>query len=437
MASVNRRHDAQALSSAAQEYLLALRVMAGDGSHVRAAQVARRLGVSTQAASEMFRRLVADGLVRQADGRDLVLTTAGRAAGDTIFRRHALLEWLLTSVIGLGWAESDEEAARLQGALSPRVEARLDEMLGHPPTCPHGNPIDAETARQRPRGTPLSQIEGGQRATIYRITEEAEEDAGLLSYLEARALTPGAAVTVLARSESLDSLTLEGPRGRATLGLRPAALVHVLPGDADPGLFHQVPAALTRRPARQRTAAATLSRPCPTPRSASGSRPARPGPLHIGTARTALFNFLFARHVGGTFLFRLEDTDVARSTGDVRARHPRRASTGSGSPGTRVRTRPAAATSGRSRRTARCSACDTYTEASDRLLAADLAYPCYCTPEELDADRKAQEAAKQPPRYVGRCAAPDRRGARGPARRGPAAAPSASASGRASSAGTT
>ena len=108
-------------------------------------------------------------------------------------------------------------------------------MLGHPQTCPHGNPIDAETARRRPAGTPLSKVEAGEQATIYRITEEAEEDAGLLSYLEARALTPGAHVTILARSESLDSLTLEGPRGRATLGLRPAALVHVLLGEADPG----------------------------------------------------------------------------------------------------------------------------------------------------------------------------------------------------------
>ena len=49
------------------------------------------------------------------------------------------------------------------------------------------------------------------------------------------------AVTVLARSESLDSLTLDGPLGRATLGLRPAALVRVLPGEADPLLFHRVP----------------------------------------------------------------------------------------------------------------------------------------------------------------------------------------------------
>lgn len=242
---MSRRHSASDLSGAAQEYLLALRVMAVDGSHVTASQVGRRLGVSTQAASEMFRRLIADGLVCQSDGRELALTDAGRAAADAIFRRHALLEWLLTTVVGLGWAESDEEAARLQGAISPRVEARLDELLGHPETCPHGNPIDAATARRRPSGVPLSSVEAGRRATIYRITEDAEEDRGLLSYLEARALTPGAPVTVLANSESLDSLTLEGPRGRATLGLRPAALIRVLPGEADPGLFHRVPGAET------------------------------------------------------------------------------------------------------------------------------------------------------------------------------------------------
>jgi DtxR family Mn-dependent transcriptional regulator len=238
-----RRHDQRDLSSAAQQYLLALRVLVGSdaGDRVTAAQVARHLGVTTQAASEMFRRLVADGLVAHAEGRDLDLTAAGRAAADGIFRRHALLEWLLTSIIGLGWAESDDEAMRLQGAISPRVEARLDDILGHPETCPHGNPIDAETARRRPAGLPLSEMEAGTAATIYRITEEAEEDAGLLSYLEARALTPGAHVTILARSESLDSLTLDGPRGRATLGLRPAALVRVLPGEADPGLFHRVP----------------------------------------------------------------------------------------------------------------------------------------------------------------------------------------------------
>ena len=216
--------------------------MAGDGVRVTAAQVARRMGVSPQAASEMFRRLMADALVTQTDGRVLALTSAGRAAADGIFRRHALCEWLLIEIVGLGWAESDVEAERLQTAISPRVEARLDELLGHPETCPHGNPIDIETTRRRPEGVRLSETAAGERVTIYRITEEAEEDPGLLSYLEARGLRPGVHINVLARSESLDSLTLDGPLGRATLGLRPASLVHVLPGIADPTLFHRVPA---------------------------------------------------------------------------------------------------------------------------------------------------------------------------------------------------
>jgi len=234
------------LSTAAQEYLLALRVAAGDGDRVTTANLARQVGVTTQAASEMVRRLAADGLVAQAVGRELTLTPAGRAAADSIFRRHALLEWLLTTVVGLGWAESDVEAARLQGAISPRVEARLDELLGHPETCPHGNPIDLATAERRPPGVPLADLEAGERATVYRITERAEEDPALLSYLEARGLTPGVHVAVLARSASLDAITLEGPIGRATLGLRPAALVRVVRGAADPALFHRVPDALRR-----------------------------------------------------------------------------------------------------------------------------------------------------------------------------------------------
>ena len=244
---MTRRHDPDDISTAAQEYLLALRIMAGDDGRVSAAQVGRRLGVTTQATSEMFRRLVADGLVEHGGSREWVLTPAGRVAADGIFRRHALLEWLLTAVVGLGWAESDEEAGRLQGVISLRVEERLAELLGNPETCPHGNPIDAAIAQRRPRGLRLSDVESGTRATVYRITEEAEEDAALLSYLEARALTPGAPISILSRSESLDSMTLEGPLGRATLGLRPAALIRVLPGEADPSLFHRVPAGVDRR----------------------------------------------------------------------------------------------------------------------------------------------------------------------------------------------
>src|SRR3954467_10996827 len=121
-----RRSDPADISAAAQEYLLALRVMGSDGRVATAAQLGRHVGVSTQAASEMCKRLAGEGLLEPATGRGLVLTSAGRAAAggpvltsarpaaaDAIFRRHALLEWLLTSVVGLTWSESDVQAMRL------------------------------------------------------------------------------------------------------------------------------------------------------------------------------------------------------------------------------------------------------------------------------------------------------------------------------------
>jgi len=141
--------------------------------------------------------------------------------------------------------------------------------------------------------------------------------------------------------------------------------------------------------------------------------PSPTGPLHIGTARTALFNFLFARHVGGVFVLRIEDTDVARGSeayerdilegldwlGIAWDEGPDPAGGGDLGPFAPYR---------------QMQRLELYREAADRLLAADLAYPCFCTPEELAADRAAQEAAKLPPRYVGRCArlTPEERAAR-------------------------
>jgi glutamyl-tRNA synthetase len=138
--------------------------------------------------------------------------------------------------------------------------------------------------------------------------------------------------------------------------------------------------------------------------------PSPTGPLHIGTARTALFNYLFARRTGGTFILRLEDTDVARNT----LEHERDILEGlhwlglEWDEGPEVAGLPARGPFGPYRQSQRL---ERYRAAAERLLAQDKAYPCYCTPEELAADRAAQEEARQAPRYVGRCArlTPDER----------------------------
>lgn len=229
------------MSEAAQAYLLTLRSMEGGGPQPMTASLARRMHVSVQAASEMVSRLAAEGLVEVRADRTLALSPSGWRAADTIFRRHALMEWLLTRVVGLGWAESDEEAMRLQGAISPRVEQAIDDLLGHPQTCPHGNPMDSATARKRPAGIPLADARPDSDVTILRITEEAEEDAELLVYLEEQGLVPGVRAHVTDISRARDSITFIGPRGQGSMGLRPASLIRVLEGAADPTLFHRVP----------------------------------------------------------------------------------------------------------------------------------------------------------------------------------------------------
>jgi glutamyl-tRNA synthetase len=141
--------------------------------------------------------------------------------------------------------------------------------------------------------------------------------------------------------------------------------------------------------------------------------PSPTGPLHIGTARTALFNYLYARHVGGTFILRMEDTDQARSTLEferdiLEHLHWLGLEWDEGPAAGGLAERGAF---GPYRQMARLPL---YADAAARLLELDRAYPCFCSAEELEADRKAQEAAKLPSRYVGRCATltPEERAAR-------------------------
>jgi DtxR family Mn-dependent transcriptional regulator len=227
----------------AAEYLMTIRYMHGEGQPVIAARLAERLGVSAATVSEMVTRLTREGLLRVDEAtRQLELTDAGRTTAERTFRRHALAEWLLTEVVGLGWAEADEEAHHLQHALSERVTDRIDDLLGHPPTCPHGNPIprDGRTP-ERPGGMPLSEATAGAEVTILRVTEEAEEDARLLTFLQEHDVRPGSVFGVREVAEHIGTMTMDGPAGEVTLGLTAAAKLRALPGRADPALFHRVP----------------------------------------------------------------------------------------------------------------------------------------------------------------------------------------------------
>jgi len=130
--------------------------------------------------------------------------------------------------------------------------------------------------------------------------------------------------------------------------------------------------------------------------------PSPTGPLHIGTARTSLYNYLAARHAGGTYVLRIEDTDTARST----AEFERDIIDGLHWLGITWDEGPQVAGGediGPHAPYRQSQRMELYAREAERLLAAGAAYRCWCTPEELEAVRREQEAAKEPPRYNRRC----------------------------------
>lgn len=129
--------------------------------------------------------------------------------------------------------------------------------------------------------------------------------------------------------------------------------------------------------------------------------PSPTGFLHIGGARTTLYNWLFARHHKGTFVLRIEDTDEVRSTTDsVTAILDSIKWMGmdwdEGPTGADSDKGPHAPYFQMKR-------LDTYNKYFDQLIKAGKAYECFCTKEELDAMRKLAQLEKRPPRYDGRC----------------------------------
>ena len=134
------------------------------------------LGVSRPTVTVTLQRLARGGWVEVAGDRSITLTARGEAAASDLVRRHRILERWLVDVLGLDWAAGDREASLLVHGRPAEVVDRLDGHLGHPRTCPHGNPvpgrgiIPADLVR-------LDRLPVGEPAAVVRISEVAEHEA--------------------------------------------------------------------------------------------------------------------------------------------------------------------------------------------------------------------------------------------------------------------
>ncbi len=198
-------------SEVADRYLETIYYIENEGDVPRPGRIAEWLGVSAPTVTVTLQRLARDGWVTVAEDRSVHLSDAGRVAAAAAVRRHRLIERWLTDVLGLDWATADREAASLSHGVSEVVLERLDEHLGRPSTCPHGNVIPG---RRAPAGRPmqrLADLPTGVESRVFRISEVAEHDAPhLLAVLHDGGVVPDATILVAERVDGQLRLMVEG-----------------------------------------------------------------------------------------------------------------------------------------------------------------------------------------------------------------------------------
>ena len=172
-------------------------------------------------ATTMVKALAEAGLLHYEPRSGVRLTRAGEKLALHVLRRHRLVELFLVNVLGFDWSEVDEEAERLEHAISDRLMERIDAHLGRPAYDPHGDPIPTAAGTITPRATvPLAEAAVGRAVTIAHVIDQ---DPAFLSYAAERGLLPGVQVLVDEIDTLGDAVRVRAAGKKLTLG-RAAAM---------------------------------------------------------------------------------------------------------------------------------------------------------------------------------------------------------------------
>lgn len=189
-------------------------------------RLAEAVGVTPGTATTMAKSLAEAKLVRYTPRDGVALTAAGRKLAHATLRRHRLIEQFLVEVLKMDWAEVHDEAEELEHTISDKVLEKIDDLLGHPATDPHGSPIPRSDAPLSTHNLPtLNTCPTDEPQVVSRVIDH---DPAFLRFAEAHGLVPGAAVTVRLRTLHAEAVRLDTPVDKGiTLGTRAAAKILV------------------------------------------------------------------------------------------------------------------------------------------------------------------------------------------------------------------
>ena len=190
-------------TEAEENYLKEIYTMGLDHEHVTTSMLADRLGYSPATITGQLKKLAGLQWVMYEPYQGVTLTNAGRAIALEVIRHHRLIEAYLTQALNIPWDKVHAEAEILEHALSEYLEERIDNLLGHPTTDPHGSPIPSINGQiLNPVRLRLADLSVGDRAEIVEVNDHNPE---LLTHLDQLKLYPLVQITVIA-VEPIDGL---------------------------------------------------------------------------------------------------------------------------------------------------------------------------------------------------------------------------------------
>ena len=198
------------LTEATEEYLETIYRLQEKDGRARTKDLVRLLKVVPGSVTNTIERLERKGYIVHEPYRGVRLTEKGRKIALQVIRRHRLCERLLTDILHVEWEKAHEIACKLEHAFPRDIVKKLEKALGHPKTCPHGNPIPTDCGGIfEEESQPLMDLKSGESAVVAKITEE---ESSMLEYFARAGILPGAIIKVLRKVPNKSLLVRVGDK---------------------------------------------------------------------------------------------------------------------------------------------------------------------------------------------------------------------------------
>ncbi len=208
-----------------EEYLENIFRLQEEHGKARTKELANRLGVTLGTVTNMVEDLERQGLVIHESYRGVRLTGEGRRLALGVVRRHRLSERLLTDILKMPMSSVHKAACELEHSLSGDIIKPLEKALGHPKTCPHGNPIPTSCGGIiEEESVPVASLSSGEAGVVLKITEESED---LLKHLCAIGIVPDASIVVNEKVAFDDSVGITVGSMKRSLSRKVASVIWV------------------------------------------------------------------------------------------------------------------------------------------------------------------------------------------------------------------